>query len=147
MEADIRHYVSPTADMFGECGYELAVVQVLPKEHDRLTAPALYGYVQQLHEHARPVKARYAVSKGHNQSENMHRHLYITDVTKQREREIGNTKPIDWQTLSLGKPLHMELGTWTRRTLSETCIHRNDRTVCKAKTGMSYVELCRAMKV
>ena len=147
MEADVRHYVSPTADMFGERGYEIAVVQVLPKEHGRLTAPALYGYVQQLHEHTRPVKARYAVSKGHNQSENMHRHLHITDVTKQREREIGNAKPIDWQTLSLGKPLHMELGTWTRRTLSETCIHRNDRTVCKAKTGMSYVELCRAMKV
>ena len=87
MEADVRHYVSPTADMFGECGYEIAVAQVLSKEHDRLTAPALYGDVQQLHEHARPVKARYAVSKGHNQSENMHRHLYITDVTKQRERD------------------------------------------------------------
>ena len=87
VKADIRHYVVPTAGMFGECGEEIAVVQVLPKEHGCLTSPTLYGDVQQLHEHARPVKARYAVSKGHNQSENMHRHLYITDVTKQRERD------------------------------------------------------------
>ena len=64
METDVGHDMAPTAGMLGECGEEIGVVEFFPKDHGRLTSPALYADVHQLHQHGCPVKASYAVSKG-----------------------------------------------------------------------------------
>ena len=39
----VGHDVPPTADMFCERCHEIGVVQFLPKEYCRLTAPSVYG--------------------------------------------------------------------------------------------------------
>ena len=40
---DVGHDVPPTADMFCERCHQIGVVQFLPKEYCRLTAPSVYG--------------------------------------------------------------------------------------------------------
>ena len=40
---DVGHDVPPTADMLCERCHQIGVVQLLPKEYCRLTAPSVYG--------------------------------------------------------------------------------------------------------
>ena len=95
----VREHVTPTTDVVHECDHEIGVIQLVTKQDGSLTVPTVDGDLEEFHHHVGPVKSRYAVSKRHNQSENMHSvgiYIYIYNRRNKATREICNAKPIDW---------------------------------------------------